>query len=391
MKSHGREVATRVFERRRDAVAWEQEQRRALRSGEWFDPRRGRIPLSALYPEWSRSRAALKRTTREADESAWRNHIEPRFGCAPLTTITRAQVAHWVGGRVEGGCSAATANRYLSTHRSMLAFALADGRLARNVATGVPLPRGAKVRREGQFLTVDELHALTAAATGRYAELVTVLGLCGLRWGELAGLQVGDVVRVPGPGLRLQRAVLASSHDGGLYVDSLKGRRARTVPLPATAHEVVQRWADGRAADEWLFAAPEGWTPQRVELEAVDRLVAGHRRDRAPHPPTARPPAHRGFHLARCRRRPQGRPTGPRARLRCDDDGPLRPPHRQEPLGGGRPGRGHTGGTSRPPRQRKGPLDRSREGLTCAEALEPPKGIEPLTYSLRVNRSGRLS
>jgi hypothetical protein len=39
--------------------------------------------------------------------------------------------------------------------------------------------------------------------------LVTVLGLCGLRWGELAGLQVGDLVQVPGKGLRLQRAVLA--------------------------------------------------------------------------------------------------------------------------------------------------------------------------------------
>lgn len=75
---------------------------------------------------------------------------------------------------------------------------------------------------------------------------------------ELAGLRVADVVQVPGPDLRLLRAVLASSHDGSLYVDSLKGRRARTVPLPAEAHEVVQRWADGRAADEWLFSAPEG-------------------------------------------------------------------------------------------------------------------------------------
>ncbi len=136
VKSHAREVATRVFERKRDAVAWEQEQRRALRSGEWFDPRRGRVPLSAVYPQWSQSRTALKRKTREA-ESAWRIHIKPRFGDAPLASITRAQVAHWVGGLVEGGCSASTADRSLSTLRSMLAFAVADGRLARNVATGV--------------------------------------------------------------------------------------------------------------------------------------------------------------------------------------------------------------------------------------------------------------
>jgi hypothetical protein len=41
VKSHGRYVATRVFERKTDAVAWDQDQRRRLRLGEWIDPRRG--------------------------------------------------------------------------------------------------------------------------------------------------------------------------------------------------------------------------------------------------------------------------------------------------------------------------------------------------------------
>jgi hypothetical protein len=38
VKSHGRYVATRVFERRADATAWEQDQRRRLRLGDWTDP-----------------------------------------------------------------------------------------------------------------------------------------------------------------------------------------------------------------------------------------------------------------------------------------------------------------------------------------------------------------
>jgi hypothetical protein len=41
VKWNGRYVATRVFERKADAVAWEQDQRRRLRLGEWIDPRRG--------------------------------------------------------------------------------------------------------------------------------------------------------------------------------------------------------------------------------------------------------------------------------------------------------------------------------------------------------------
>lgn len=40
----------------------------------------------------------------------------------------------------------------------------------------------------GQSLTRAELDALAAACTGAYADIVKILGLAGLRWGELAGL-----------------------------------------------------------------------------------------------------------------------------------------------------------------------------------------------------------
>ena len=70
------------------------------------------------------------------------------------------------------------------------------------------------------------MEALASACNGPYGDLVMVLGLEGLRWGEVAGLQVGDRVSVPGPGLRLSRTVLASNGGGALYVDSLKNRRA---------------------------------------------------------------------------------------------------------------------------------------------------------------------
>ena len=79
VKSHGREVATRVFERKADAVAWEQDQRRRLRLGEWIDPRRGQVPLSVVAADWLGSRSSVKRRTRESDEAAWRNYIAAAF------------------------------------------------------------------------------------------------------------------------------------------------------------------------------------------------------------------------------------------------------------------------------------------------------------------------
>lgn len=86
-----------------------------------------------------------------------------------------------------------------------------------------------------------------------------VLGLAGLRWGEIAGLQVGDRVSVPGQELRLQRAVLASSKRGELFVDTLKGKRLRTVPLVRWLVPIIDdAWSKDKPDDEWPFGAPRG-------------------------------------------------------------------------------------------------------------------------------------
>lgn len=52
------------------------------------------------------------------------------------------------GGLVAGGLSTSTANRYLSTLRSLLAFAVVDGRIHRNAAAVVTLPSGGRAARE---------------------------------------------------------------------------------------------------------------------------------------------------------------------------------------------------------------------------------------------------
>ena len=171
---------------------------------------------------------------------------------------SEAEVSNWVGSLMARGLAPSTATRALATLRSVLAFAVADARVPQNVAAAVRKPASGRARREGQALTIEELLALTEDCKGPYREVVPVLAPAGLRCGELAGLQVGDRVSVPGPGLRLRRAVLASGGGGALYVDTLKNNRARTVPLVMYLVPVINRWSAEKAPDAWLFAAPEG-------------------------------------------------------------------------------------------------------------------------------------
>ena len=153
------------------------------------------------------------------------------------------------------GLARSTATRALATLRSLLSFAVADGRVTVNAAAA-KAPTGGQARREGRFLDLDEVVALAQACRGPYAELVYILAMQGLRWGELAGLQVGDLVIVPGPGLRLSRAVLASNGGGELYVDTLKNKRSG-----------LSRWCRWWCPS-WIGGAPararvNGFSPRR--------------------------------------------------------------------------------------------------------------------------------
>ena len=257
VKAHGRVVASRTFERRTDAREWERDQLTHLHQGDWVDPRRGRISLALMAESWLLTRGGVKRRTRETDELMWRLYIEPVFGTRRIATITTAEISEWAGALVAGGKSAATSRRALATLRGILSHAVADERLIRNAAASAIRPRGGAVR-EGQVIEPVEVRKLAAACAGKYADVVTLLAYTGMRWGELAGLQVGDRIRVPGSGLRLQRAAIAGGGSGDVYIDTLKDHEARTIPLVPQAASVVDRWVQGRDADEWLFPSANG-------------------------------------------------------------------------------------------------------------------------------------
>ena len=147
--------------------------------------------------------------------------------------------------------------RPLATLRSILAFAVADGRVPHNVAATVRRPTSGRVRREGQAFTLAELHALTAACAGPYRDVVPVLALAGLRWANwLVSRSATGFCAGSWPAAEPRRA--RERGRGALYVNTLKNHRARTVPLVAELVPIIDRWSAGKEPEAWLFAAPGG-------------------------------------------------------------------------------------------------------------------------------------
>jgi integrase len=110
--------------------------------------------------------------------------------------VTHADVAEWISSIRLAPASVTYIHRVVYL---MLELAVRDGRITRNPAVGVRLPK--TTRSERRFLTRDEVFRLADAAAEypipevgqQYRVLVLVLAFCGLRWGEAAGLKVGRV------------------------------------------------------------------------------------------------------------------------------------------------------------------------------------------------------
>jgi site-specific recombinase XerD len=175
------------------------------------------------------------------------------FQAEPRGPFARAVVREYRAKLEADGLAPSSVNVRLSAIRKLAAESADAGFLSGEAAAGIAQVRGAAQRLTmvGNWLERDQAAALLQApdpTTLRGKRDRAVLGLligCGLRRAELANLEVAGIQQREG------RWVL---------IDLIgKGKRVRTVPLPAWGKRLI---------DEWLAAA--GLTDGKV-VRAIDK------------------------------------------------------------------------------------------------------------------------
>lgn len=261
VKDHGVIVADRTFAHWNDAEAWEADRKRQVAVGRLAPASAGRTPLADLYAAWSQVRPRqVQARTWQSDQSAWASHLAPRFGEVTVGRITSDAVRTFAD-ELHADHSAGTVRRVIATLIALLDFAVEHRWIETNPAR-VPLTLGHDPHPSHVTLEPAELVAVWADQRRHspLADVTLFLGLTGLRWGEFAALQPGDLITTTagGPMVHVTRSIIRARGEGAPTIKSTKTGADRLVPLTGRAKVITQAWAYGAARDALLVPGPDG-------------------------------------------------------------------------------------------------------------------------------------
>lgn len=243
----------RLFDSRRDALAWDAEVRRRRRLGELGMLDYGRRTLDVLHEEWWEVHAPdLSRATQTSYEYAWQRLVQPRLGSIRLSELTPLRIEQFMQRLLAEGVGEASAEKAWVVLSSMFSRAEAWGWLQRNPVRAAKKPRKKNSRRVPRALSIAEVEAIRSGMGQPDAILVSVLAYAGLRPGEALALKWGDL---RGDTIRVSRALSFGEEK------RTKTGRSRTVPvIPALRWDLATwRIASGRpSADAYVFPGPDG-------------------------------------------------------------------------------------------------------------------------------------
>lgn len=279
----------RGFLRKMDAEQWAAENVTVAKAkGAYIEPSAGAMRISDLADAWlSKKATSVKPSYYRTLEITWRVHVAPRWGRSSVAAVTRDDVQQWVTQLTQGlkdvrkskdgktvwiskPRSASVVLRAFGILAGILDDAVSDRRIYDNPARRVELPRKPKRKEQRNYLTAEQLFALADGAKWRH-DLILVLGLCGMRWGELVPLRIRDVDLER---RRIRIAVSAPMIHGQPVPGDTKTHESRTIMFPAILDDILKNRCRDRNDDDLLFEAPgkpgemireNGWASSRSD------------------------------------------------------------------------------------------------------------------------------
>ncbi len=275
----GREHS-RHYGRKVDAQRWLDEVTASVVTGQYVDPKAGRITFQEYAEGWRE--AQVHRPTSAAHiETMLRRHVYPTFGARPISSVLPSEIQSWVK---RLGTNDKTADRRAlapstiqvvhAVLSSIFRSAIRDRKLLANPCEGTRLPKAEK--RRITPLTTAQVETLRDTLPAELRAVVTFTAGTGMRQGEVFGL-TRDKLRLLGanPVVVVDRQLLTRI-GGRLEFGPLKTPASyRTIPLPAVVVDALNdHLARHQVADDGLVFTLDGAPIHRSAFGHIWRHAA---------------------------------------------------------------------------------------------------------------------
>jgi integrase len=249
-----RHNAPTTFSTRALAERWLAAERMLIERGEWTPPKT-RIHREVLKAQtfgdyatrWIAERP-LKESSRREYERMYRSFMADELGPIPLHALDAATVRAWFANL---DTTPARKHKTYGRLASIVGTAVSDGLLSPNPCQ-LNVSKPPRQLKPAELTPAEVAQLASNIAPQRFSALVLIGAWCGLRIGELIGLQRGDVSEDYSR-ITVSRQV---DHSGGCHVTSVKQNEQHTVVIPPHIRADIKHHLDtnvGAEPDALLF------------------------------------------------------------------------------------------------------------------------------------------
>ena len=241
---------TRQFDRKVDAQQWLDQVTAAVVTGTYADPKAGQITFAAFFGEWSVRQVWAPGTVLAMSLAA----RSVPFGDKAMRQIRRSDVEVWIKSMDAAGLAPGTIKTRYVNVRSVFRAAVRDRVIGTDPTDTVRLPRRRRADAAMSIPTPEDVGLLMTFAEDGFRTFIALYAFAGLRLGEAAAVQLGDVEFV-GASLTVTRQV-QRVNGGAIDVRTPKYGSERVVHLADGLVDLLtQHVADfGTIGDkQWLF------------------------------------------------------------------------------------------------------------------------------------------
>ena len=251
---------SRHFDRKIDAQQWLDAVTSAVVTGTYADPQAGRITFAAFFGEWSARQVWAPGTVLAMSLAA----RSVPFAGKPMKQVRRSDVETWIKQMDAAALAHGTIKTRYVNVRSVFRAAVKDRVIGNDPTDAVRLPRGRRPDVAMSIPTPEDVGQLMAVADERFQPFIALCAFAGLRLGEAAGVQLGDVDFLR-KSLKVSRQV-QRVNGGAIDVRAPKYGSERVVYLADSLVRVLSAHvaAHGTLGKErWLFAGDSDNPPHQ--------------------------------------------------------------------------------------------------------------------------------